>query len=412
MLNSVDFTSLKRAVEYAANNSKFYIKFFNEYGVDAKDVTSIEQFQKLPFSDKHDLRNAYPLGLQAVPDEEIVRIHSSSGTTGKPVIIPYTKEDVDNWATMFARCYEFAGITNLDRMQITPGYGLWTAGIGFQAGCEKLGAMAIPIGPGNTEKQLQMMIDLQSTVICATSSYALLLAEEVEKRGLKDKINLKCGIIGSERWGELMRQRITEALQIELFDIYGLTEVYGPGIGIDCEKHEGIHYWNDYFYFEIIDPKSGEVLPEGEFGELVITTLNKAAAPLIRYRTHDLTRIIPHKCSCGRDYPLIDRIMGRTDDMIKVKGVNIYPGQIENVLCSVNGLSSEYQIIIEHFDGKDSLTLKIETNEGMDKTVLSRNVQQSFKNKIGIKISCKCVDIGALPRTEKKAKRIFDYRYN
>ncbi|NLK68568.1 MAG: phenylacetate--CoA ligase [Clostridiaceae bacterium] len=412
MLNSVDFTSLKRAVEYAANNSKFYIKFFNEYGVDAKDVTSIEQFQKLPFSDKHDLRNAYPLGLQAVPDEEIVRIHSSSGTTGKPVIIPYTKEDVDNWATMFARCYEFAGITNLDRMQITPGYGLWTAGIGFQAGCEKLGAMAIPIGPGNTEKQLQMMIDLQSTVICATSSYALLLAEEVEKRGLKDKINLKCGIIGSERWGELMRQRITEALQIELFDIYGLTEVYGPGIGIDCEKHEGIHYWNDYFYFEIIDPKSGEVLPEGEFGELVITTLNKAAAPLIRYRTHDLTRIIPHKCSCGRDYPLIDRIMGRTDDMIKVKGVNIYPGQIENVLCSVNGLSSEYQIIIEHFDGKDSLTLKVETNEGMDKTVLSRNVQQSFKNKIGIKISCKCVDIGALPRTEKKAKRIFDYRYN
>ena len=412
MLNSVDFTSLKRAVEYAANNSKFYIKFFNEYGVDAKDVTSIEQFQKLPFSDKHDLRNAYPLGLQAVPDEEIVRIHSSSGTTGKPVIIPYTKEDVDNWATMFARCYEFAGITNLDRMQITPGYGLWTAGIGFQAGCEKLGAMAIPIGPGNTEKQLQMMIDLQSTVICATSSYALLLAEEVEKRGLKDKINLKCGIIGSERWGELMRQRITEALQIELFDIYGLTEVYGPGIGIDCEKHEGIHYWNDYFYFEIIDPKSGEVLPEGEFGELVITTLNKAAAPLIRYRTHDLTRIIPHKCSCGRDYPLIDRIMGRTDDMIKVKGVNIYPGQIENVLCSVNGLSSEYQIIIEHFDGKDSLTLKIETNEGMDKTVLSRNVQQSFKNKIGIKISCKCVDIGALHKTEKKAKRIFDYRYN
>lgn len=404
MLNSVDFTSLKRAVEYAANNSKFYIKFFNEYGVDAKDVTSIEQFQKLPFSDKHDLRNAYPLGLQAVPDEEIVRIHSSSGTTGKPVIIPYTKEDVDNWATMFARCYEFAGITNLDRMQITPGYGLWTAGIGFQAGCEKLGAMAIPIGPGNTEKQLQMMIDLQSTVICATSSYALLLAEEVEKRGLKDKINLKCGIIGSERWGELMRQRITEALQIELFDIYGLTEVYGPGIGIDCEKHEGIHYWNDYFYFEIIDPKSGEVLPEGEFGELVITTLNKAAAPLIRYRTHDLTRIIPHKCSCGRDYPLIDRIMGRTDDMIKVKGVNIYPGQIENVLCSVNGLSSEYQIIIEHFDGKDSLTLKVETNEGMDKTVLSRNVQQSFKNKIGIKISCKCVDIGALPRTEKKQK--------
>ncbi len=411
MLSSIDFTSLKKAVDYAANNSKFYKKFFCEHGVDARDVTSMDEFQKLPFSDKHDLRNAYPLGLQAVPDEEIVRIHSSSGTTGNPVIIPYTKEDVDDWATMFARCYEFAGITNLDRMQITPGYGLWTAGIGFQAGCEKLGAMAIPIGPGNTEKQLQMMIDLQSTVICATSSYALLLAEEIQKRDLLDKINLKCGIIGSERWGELMRERISESLQIELFDIYGLTEVYGPGIGIDCEKHEGIHYWNDYFYFEIIDPKTCEVLPEGEYGELVITTLNKAAAPLIRYRTHDLTRFIPHKCSCGRDYPMIDRITGRTDDMIKVKGVNIYPGQIDDVLCSVDGLSSEYQIIIEHMKGKDSLTLKVETNGGLDKAILSKVVQQSFKNKIGIRILCQCVDIGDLPRTEKKAKRVFDYRY-
>lgn len=278
-----DFTQIKKALDYAAKNSGFYKKFFD--GIDTDSINTTEDFQKLPFSDKHDLRTAYPLGIQAVPDEEVVRIHSSSGTTGKPVIIPYTKQDVADWATMFARCYQTTGITNLDRIQITPGYGLWTAGIGFQAGCEELGAMAVPVGPGNTEKQIELMLDLHSTVICATSSYALLLAEEIQKRGIRDKICLKKGIIGSERWGDVMRSRIENELQIELFDIYGLTEVYGPGIGIDCPAHEGIHYWDDFFYFEIIDPSTGEVLPDGETGELVITTLKKQAAPLIRYRT-------------------------------------------------------------------------------------------------------------------------------
>jgi phenylacetate-CoA ligase len=411
MKNLVDFTSLKWVIDYAAKNSPFYKKIFSEADIQVEKITSIDGFQKLPLSDKHDLRNAYPLGLQAVPDEEVVRIHSSSGTTGKAVIIPYTKKDVEDWSIMFARCYELAGITNLDRIQITPGYGLWTAGIGFQAGCERLGAMAIPIGPGNTEKQLQLMVDLQSTVLCATSSYALLLAEEVKKQELRDKIRLKRGIIGSERWGDLIRKRITEELQIELFDIYGLTEMYGPGIGIDCEKHEGIHYWNDFFYFEVIDPESGEVLPDGEIGELVITTLKKAAAPLIRYRTHDLTRIIPKQCSCGRSYPMIDRIIGRTDDMIKVKGVNIYPGQIENVLSNIEGVSSEYQVIIEHVDGKDRMTLKVETNENSNKLQVIEDIHHTFKTKIGIKILCQCVDIGDLPRSEKKIKRVYDYRY-
>lgn len=410
MTNTETFEALKKAVTYAADNSQFYKKIFEDNGVSADKINSIEDFRKLPFSDKYDLRNAYPLGLQAVPDEEVVRIHSSSGTTGMPIIIPYTKKDVDDWAIMFARCYETAGITNLDRIQITPGYGLWTAGIGFQAGCEKLGAMAVPIGPGNTEKQLQLMVDLQSTVICATSSYALLLSEEVEKRGLKDKIALKKGIIGSERWGDLMRKHIADELKIELFDIYGLTEVYGPGIGIDCPKHEGIHLWNDYLYFEVIDPVTGEVLPDGEVGELVITTLKKEAAPLIRYRTHDLTRILTKKCSCGSEYPMIDRILGRTDDMIKVKGVNIFPGQIEDTLKTVNGVSSEYQIIIEHIDGKDRMTLKVETLADSDKTSTQALVEGAFKQKIGIKIHCECLDIGALPRSEKKSKRVFDYR--
>ena len=238
---------------------------------DIKDQASFEKL--VPFCTKQDLRDAYPLGLASVPEEDIVRIHSSSGTTGAPVIVPYTQKDVDDWAIMFARCYELAGIGKKDRIQITPGYGLWTAGIGFQAGCEKLGAMAVPMGPGNTEKQLQMMQDLQSTVICATSSYALLLSEEVNKRGIKDKIALKKGVIGSERWSDKMRNSIREGLGIELYDIYGLTEIYGPGIGINCQKEKYIHYWDDYLYIEIIDPVTGKPVADGEEGEIVITTL-------------------------------------------------------------------------------------------------------------------------------------------
>ena len=255
-LNQVDM-QIKRLVK----TDSYYGKIYKEAGI--TEITSQEDFEKIPFSSKDDLRNAYPLGIQAVPDEEVVRIHSSSGTTGKPVIIPYTAKDVDDWATMFARCYETAGITPKDRIQITPGYGLWTAGIGFQAGCEKLGAMAVPMGPGNTEKQLQMMQDLKSTVLTATSSYALLLAEEINKRGIKDKIYLKKGVFGSERWSKKMRDYIQNELGIELYDIYGLTEIYGPGIGISCEKEAGIHYWDDYVYIEIIDPKTGEVVPDG-----------------------------------------------------------------------------------------------------------------------------------------------------
>lgn len=409
-MQNIEFSQLKAALDYAANNSGFYKKLYGDAGVDASKVTTLADFEALPFSDKYDLRNAYPLGLQAVPDEDVVRIHSSSGTTGNPVIIPYTAADVEAWAIMFARCYETAGITKLDRIQITPGYGLWTAGIGFQAGCEKLGAMAIPVGPGNTEKQLQLMQDLGSTVLCATSSYALLLSEEINKRGIRGNIKLKKGVIGSERWGDLMRARIAEDLGIELFDIYGLTEIYGPGIAIDCECHDGMHYWDDYFYFEIIDPTTGKVLPDGEIGELVITTLKKEAAPLIRYRTHDLTRIIPGKCACGREYPRIDRILGRTDDMIKVKGVNIFPGQIEELIKSVPGLSSEYQIVIAHTDGKDTMTLRVEVEAGADKEKVANGVMAAFKAKIGIKIECEALDIGGLPRSEKKSKRVFDYR--
>ena len=333
-------------VKRLIKTDSYYGKKYRELGI--TEIKTEEDFKRIPFSDKADLRDAYPLGIQAVPDEEVVRIHSSSGTTGKPVIIPYTAKDVEDWATMFARCYEIAGITNKDRIQITPGYGLWTAGIGFQAGCEKLGAMAVPMGPGNTDKQIQMMIDLKSTVITATSSYALVLAEEITKRGLKDQICLKKGVIGSERWSEKKRQAIREGLDIELYDIYGLTEIYGPGIGINCEQEEGIHYWDDYLYIEIIDPKTGETVPDGEPGEIVITTLVKEGAPLLRFRTHDMSRIIPEPCSCGRSYPRIDIIQGRSDDMFKVHGVNMFPGQVEEILQQVDGVLSEYVINIAH----------------------------------------------------------------
>ncbi len=383
-------------------------------GIEPEDIRTQEDFEKLPFSEKSDLREAYPLGLAAVPEEEIVRIHSSSGTTGTPVIIPYTKKDVEDWAELFSRCYRIAGITNRDRIQITPGYGLWTAGIGFQLGAEKLGAMTVPMGPGNTDKQLQFMQDMRSTVLCATSSYALLLAEEIAKRGIRDKICLKKGVIGSERWGDKMRARIAAELGVELFDIYGLTEIYGPGIAINCEYHTGMHYFDDYLYFEIIDPKTGKVLPDGELGELVITTLRKEGAPLIRYRTHDLTRIVPDTvpCPCGSTLPRIDVILGRTDDMVKVKGVNIFPGQIDEILKNLEGASSEYQVFIDHENGRDRMTVFVETPLAKeDRPRFEYELKEAFKTRINVGIIPKAVDIGELPRSEKKSTRVFDYRY-
>ena len=409
-LNDIQLAQVDSQIKRLLNTDSYYGNIYKEAGISG--IASQEDFEKLPFSSKDDLRNAYPLGIQAVPDEEVVRIHSSSGTTGMPVIIPYTAKDVDDWAIMFARCYETAGITNKDRIQITPGYGLWTAGIGFQAGCEKLGAMAVPMGPGNTEKQLQMMQDLKTTVITATSSYALLLAEEINKRGLKDKIYLKKGVFGSERWSKKMRAYIQNELGIELYDIYGLTEIYGPGIGISCEKESGIHYWDDYVYIEIIDPKTGKVLPDGEEGEIVITTLVKEGAPLIRFRTHDISRIIPEKCSCGISYPRIDIIKGRSDDMFKVHGVNMFPSQVEEILQNIDGASSEYNITIAHDDEKNKdimiVTVEIEGRVNFEQT--AKMIQDTFKSKIGVTPRITPVPVGTLPRSEKKTKRVTDYR--
>lgn len=400
---------VNKQIQALINAESFYGKKLEEAGISG--VTSPEDFENLPFSEKNNLREAYPLRLMTAPEEKIVRIHSSSGTTGLPVIIPYTAKDVDDWAIMFKRCYEMAGITNLDRIQITPGYGLWTAGIGFQNGAEKLGAMVIPMGPGNTDKQLQMMLDMKSTVLCSTSSYALLLAEEIGHRNIADQIHLKKGIIGSERWGEKMRKRISEELGIELYDIYGLTEIYGPGIGISCKEDNGMHYWDDYIYIEIIDPVTLKPVPDGELGEVVITTLVKEGAPLIRYRTHDLSRILPGECACKSPFPRLDTIMGRTDDMMKIKGVNVFPSQIEEVLKEFPEVSSEYQIRISHLNGKDTMRIYVETNGSVDFLDLSKRIAATVKSRIGFTPLVKVVELGLLPRSEKKSKRIIDERY-
>ena len=401
---------LQRAVQRIYNNSPFYRTKLDKAGISPGEIRTVEDLDSVPLTDKEELRLEYPLGLMAVPEEDVVRIHSSSGTTGKPIIVPYTKRDVQIWAEMMARSLELAGVKGRDRVQVTPGYGLWTAGTGFQAGVEHLGAMAIPTGPGNTEKQLEMMTDLGTTVLIGTSSYGLLLAEEIKKHNLNDELRLKIGIFGSERWGDKMRRRIEDILGIETFDIYGLTEIYGPGIAIDCAVHKGLHYWSDHLLFEIVDLDTGRQLPPGVEGELVITTLTKEGMPLLRYRTHDITRIHLEACSCGCPYPRIDRILGRTDDMFKVKGVNIYPGQIDHVLSLTKEIGSEYQIILTRVEGKDSLLIKVEGLAGAEDGRLALKCQRNIKTRIGILANVEVVLYGSLPRSEKKSKRVFDLR--
>ena len=410
-MSEEQFAAMKRQLSRVkAFEGNMYREKFAD--VEPDDVRTQADFERLPFTDKADLRATYPMGPICVPADEVVRIHSSSGTTGTPVVIPYTARDVEDWAEQFARCYEMAGLTRADRVQITPGYGLWTAGIGFQLGCEKFGAMAIPTGPGNTEKQLQMMQDFGTTVLCATSSYALLLAEEIGRRGLRGKIRLKKGIIGSERWSPKMRARIQELLGIELFDIYGLTEVYGPGTAISCADGGPMHNWDDFNYVEIIDPDTGRVLPDGEWGELVYTTLRKEGAPLIRFRTHDLTRIVPGACECGSPFTRIDEIRGRSDDMMKIHGVNVFPAQIEEVLQGFPQLSSEYQIRLSHLDARDTMRIYVETDGTQDFAELAGCIAREVKVRIGFTPLVKIVEVGVLPRSEKKTRRVIDERYD
>lgn len=414
-LKKFQLEGLQWTVNHVYKNSEFYQKRFDEAGVKPRHIKSLKDISKLPFTTARDLQEGYPFPLRSVPFEKIVRIHASSGTTGKRKVLCYTQKDINDWANMFARCYEMAGLTTKDRVQIAVGYGVWTAGVGFQSGVERLGAMAIPIGPGNIDMQTQFLEDFQSTVLCATASMSILMGEEIQKRGLRDRIALKKVIMGSERSSNAMRTRMKELLGVEhVFDIMGLTELYGPGTGIDCIYHEGIHYWADYYILELLNPETLEPVQPGETGEMVVTTLRKEASPLVRYRTRDLTRLIPKRCSCGSILPMHDRILGRSDDMFIIRAVNIYPGQIDHILSYTKGVGSEYQIHLERKeDGKDYMIVKVEREGGGDPTgdaTLASLIEEEIKKQVLVSGKVEIVDYGTLPRSERKSKRVFDHR--
>ncbi len=414
-IRNIQLEGLKWTLNHVLANSSLYIEKYKKAGIKVDDITSISDLEHLPFLDKDDLMEDYPLPLKSVDDKDVVRIHGSSGTTGKRKIMCYTKNDIDVWADMFARCYELAGMTREDRVHIAVGYGLWTAGAGFQLGCERFGAMAVPMGPVNTDMHVEMLVDMQSTVFCSTASMALLMAEEISHRGLKSRINLKKIILGAERSSDAMRSYIKDVTGVEeIYDIYGLTELYGPGTGLDCSFHDGIHFWNDLFIFEIINPDTLKPVPDGEEGELVITTLRKEASPLIRYRTHDITRIIPGKCSCGLLFPRHDRIMGRSDDMFIYRAVNIYPSQIDLILNTIDGIGSEYQIHLAHNkDGRDMMTIKVErdsSGSSDDDEALAGIIASKLRRRLLVRSEVEIVAFHELPRTQRKSKRVFDHR--
>ena len=414
-LRTLQSEGLKWTVEHVIEGSPFYRRKLKEAGVRDGDVRNLKDLQELPFTTVDDLREGYPFPLLSVPMEKVVRIHASSGTTGKRKILCYTEKDLRDWSDMFARCYEIAGLTQEDRVQIAVGYGLWTAGVGFQLGCERFGAMAVPVGPGNIDMHCDIMVDLQTTVFCCTASMGLLMAEEMKRRGLRDKIKLRKVIYGAERHSEAMRRNMKEGLGVEdTFDIPGLTELYGPGTGLECRAHEGIHYWADYYILEIIDPETLKPCPPGDVGEMVVTTLRKEAAPLIRYRTRDLTRLIPGRCSCGNVLPRHDRILGRSDDMFIVRGVNVYPGQIDHILSETPEVGSEFQVLLERgSDGKDYMTVKVERGEGTDPRRdkdLIAGLEYLIQHQILVSGKVEIVDFQSLPRTDRKAKRVFDKR--
>ncbi len=407
---------LQWTVRHAYEGSSFYRQQLDAAGITPASIASLDDLRRLPFTSADDLRDGYPFPLRAVPFEQIVRIHASSGTTGKRKVLAYTQKDLDDWVHFFARCYEMAGVTPLDRVQVAVGYGIWTAGMGFQLGAEKLGALAIPAGPGNLDLQLQFLLDFQSTVFCSTASMALLMAEEIHHRGIADRIAVRKIIYGSERSSVSMRRKISELFGgAELYDITGLTELYGPGTGIECSDHDCIHYWGDYYLLEIVDPETLQPLPDGEWGEMVVTTLCKEAAPLIRYRTRDITRIIPGPCSCGSLLPRHSRISGRSDDTFKFRGVNIYPSSIDTLLSTIPGLGSEFQVYLRRdaSSGRDQMLLKVERGQGVDGGRVPELVHETlhqFKKQLMVTPEVQIVAYGDLPRSERKSQRIFDQR--
>ena len=419
LLQEIQLKRLQNIIKHEYDNVPFYRQRMDEKGVKPEDIKTLKDIQLLPFTMKKDLRDTYPFGLFAVPMNKIVRLHASSGTTGKPIVVGYTQEDVDSWTNCMARALAAGGVTSNDIIQNSYGYGLFTGGLGAHNGIEALGATVVPTSGGNTERQIMLMRDFGVNGICCTPSYFIHLCEKAAEMGVDVKaLPIRVGFFGAEPWTQEMRQRIEEASGIETFDIYGLSEMSGPGVGIECEHHCGLHIFEETFYPEIIDPDTGEVLPDGERGELVFTTINKFGMPMIRYRTRDLTRIIPEPCPCGRTLRRIDRISARSDDMFIIRGVNVFPSQIESAFLSVDATAlPHYRITLTRRpDGLDDMLIEIEVREEQfsDDMRKMNELQKKFSHEIerilGIRAMVKIVQPGAIPRSEGKAKRVFDLR--
>ncbi len=387
-------------------------------GLKPEDIHGVEDLSKLPFSYKSDLRDYYPYGLFAVPLDEIVRVHASSGTTGKRIVVGYTRNDLEIWADGFARMLGALGVTNKDIVQVSYGYGLFTGGLGAHQGAEKMGCLVVPMSSGNTDLQIQTMVDFKSTVLCCTPSYALYLGEEVEKRGLKDQLSLKVGVFGAEPWTESMRKEIEAKLGIKAYDIYGLSEIIGPGVSGECECQAGMHVWEDHFIPEIIDPDTGEVLPDGATGELVFTTITKEGFPLIRYRTRDICSLNYEQCKCGRTHVRMRKPTGRSDDMLIIRGVNVFPSQIEEVLLKVSGdsITPNYQIVVDRVNNNDTFDVNVEMSEKLfaDDIKSIEKVETLITNQLrsmlGIGAKVHLVNPNTIQRSEGKAKRVIDKR--
>ncbi len=409
--------NLSRTVYHAYNNMPMYRKRMDEAGVKPEDIQSVSDLKKLPFTYKQDLRDNYPYGMFAVPPEELQRIHASSGTTGKQTVVGYTKHDVDIWAECVARALVAAGADENDFVQVCYGYGLFTGGLGLHYGAEKMGATVIPASTGNTARQLTMLQDFKSSIICCTPSYALYLADSLRDLGIPlDSIHLKAGIFGAEPWTENMRREIEERLHIKAYDIYGLSEISGPGVAYDCECQNGMHVNEDHFIIEIIDPITGEVLPDGEQGEVVFTCITKEALPLIRYRTHDIASITHEKCECGRTFVRMTKPCGRSDDMLIIRGVNVFPSQIESVLLSCGNVDPHYMIIVDRVNNTDTLEIQVEVSSAnfSDKVrsfeAMAAQISASMQSVLGLSAKITFVEPNTIQRSEGKAKRVIDKR--
>ncbi len=416
-LEKLQLERLKNVVRYVYEKVPYYRRTMKERKVTPDDIKTLADLAKLPFTSKADFRDNYPFGLTCVPMDQVVRIQSSSGTTGKPVVAPYTSKDLDTWAEVMARSLAAAGVSKGDVVQNAYGYGLFTGGLGIHYGAERLGAAVLPASAGNSKRQLMLMQDLGTTVLTCTPSYSLILNETAHEMGIDMRdLKLRVGVFGAEPWSEAMRRDIENKLGIQALNIYGLTEIIGPGVAMECPHKNGMHIWEDHFLVEIIDPVTGEQLPYGEQGELVITTLTKEAQPILRFRTKDITSLIPEKCDCGRTMVRMSRITGRSDDMIRVRGVSVFPSQIESVLLTVQGIEPQYMIVVDKKNAfaTDELEIWVEVSEGifsdeMSKmTALQTKLQTELDSVLGIKARIKLVEPKSIARTEGKAKRVFD----